>query len=253
VLIDDLITLGANEPYRMFTSRSEYRLSLRAVSCGLYAPRRLCGSWPRNRDTRPVLLAVTDCACDADVRLRFCARVRSQENADLRLTQRGRDAGIVGAERYEKFEQRRQRVEDGMAALRNFALSSSEWKRLGSAARVPLSCSKCRLRCDHMPTASVRRRYSMSLDGKIKSAAEMLARTDVELDDIFALWKSQSYAAGVARCCVGVACRTIREGCASFGGLGVLTRNLSADIHPSVRETVLVQCKYDKYLDRQVR
>jgi len=71
VLIDDLITRGAPEPYRMFTSRAEYRLTLR------------------------------------------------EDNADLRLTPKGRDLGLVDDERWRFFEARRIAVDDELRRLQH--------------------------------------------------------------------------------------------------------------------------------------
>lgn len=70
VLIDDLISRGTQEPYRMFTSRAEYRLLLR------------------------------------------------EDNADLRLTPMGRELGLVGTERWRRFEHKQQGIEHEQARLR---------------------------------------------------------------------------------------------------------------------------------------
>ena len=69
VLIDDLITRGVSEPYRMFTSRAEYRLMLR------------------------------------------------EDNADLRLTPKGRELGLVSDERWEAFNAKCEAVDKEQARL----------------------------------------------------------------------------------------------------------------------------------------
>lgn len=79
VLVDDLITMGTQEPYRMFTSRAEYRLLLR------------------------------------------------QDNADLRLTEKGRELGLVDDCRWQAFVEKRESIEREQQRLK------STWVQPGSA------------------------------------------------------------------------------------------------------------------------
>ena len=109
VLIDDLTTLGTKEPYRMFTARAEYRLSLRAV----------------RHAARP---------CHVTARAHICDT--AQENADQRLTQLGYDAGAVGEERYQHYQRRHGHIQVAMAGLNDFKLSSTAWSREGCDSRT---------------------------------------------------------------------------------------------------------------------
>ncbi|CDM69806.1 tRNA uridine 5-carboxymethylaminomethyl modification enzyme MnmG [Clostridium bornimense] len=78
VLIDDLVTKGTNEPYRMMTSRAEYRLLLR------------------------------------------------QDNADLRLTELGREIGLVDDHRYNIFVERKAKLEAELERIKNLQITNKK-------------------------------------------------------------------------------------------------------------------------------
>jgi len=109
IMIDDLITKGVSEPYRMFTARSEYRMSTRA------------------------------------------------DNADLRLTSKGRDAGVVSNKRWAAFSKLAAQMEELQRLLEDSRMSSQGW---------------------------IARGFGVSVDSTMRSAFDMLRLSGVTIDSL---------------------------------------------------------------------
>jgi tRNA uridine 5-carboxymethylaminomethyl modification enzyme len=107
VLIDDLVTLGTKEPYRMFTARCEYRLSLRAD----------------NADRYSCLVVSLLAQCTFISEFIFISR----------LTPLGIKAGCVGAKRAEAYNEKSRLLDDARTAAESIAMSPAAWNRVGSS------------------------------------------------------------------------------------------------------------------------
>lgn len=117
IMIDDLVTRGVSEPYRMFTTRSEYRLSTRA------------------------------------------------DNADMRLTTKGRQHGAVGDKRWDRFVDEQAQMAGLTSALEEVSMGPQDW---------------------------VRRGFRVNVDSKKRTAMDMLRLQTVKMSDFASVLPSLS-------------------------------------------------------------
>jgi tRNA uridine 5-carboxymethylaminomethyl modification enzyme len=170
VLVDDLITKGVTEPYRMFTSRAEYRLMLR------------------------------------------------EDNADMRLTEKGRELGLVDDARWDAFNRKRDAV-------------SRETQRLRALWVHP----------NNLPMAEAERVLGKAIEREY-NLLDLLRRPDVDYANLMSLDGGRFANAELPVSGTGAA--------SEDAGVSRET-NMPADMLKAVIEQIEIVAKYSGYIDLQ--
>lgn len=140
VLLDDLVTRGTPEPYRMFTSRAEYRLLLR------------------------------------------------QDNADLRLTDKGITAGLVTGERKSRFEQKSARIAELRSRLREMKTDSLPLERWLKRAENTWPALPQDIRTAYAPEIWEQIETDLKYEGYILRQEEQIARSERHEGKLIPAW-----------------------------------------------------------------
>ncbi|XP_023300084.2 protein MTO1 homolog, mitochondrial isoform X1 [Lucilia cuprina] len=136
VLIDDLTSLGTNEPYRMFTSRAEFRLSLRP------------------------------------------------DNADLRLTEKGYNFGLVSEDQYKHFIKIKNYLDETKALLTSIKRHSNYWREHIGLAKSKSSVEKTAFEMLGIPSDNITLQHLVKIIpdelGKIQQVESIAERIKIE-------------------------------------------------------------------------